>query len=324
MTEQEQTEQVKLELYKLTEQFVKKYQWQYYKQFKGDINDLVGDFYADFLSKKGRGSVKESLLDKYNPDVTSLAYLVKQSVIRKLIDKSRGDKGEVSYDQVKGPDDEDNTTAADYFGNKAGISSQNYGNLEFDYDDSTILQAKKLFKQLPDEDKYAKIIWFNDLKDELDSVVKSFFKKVFTPNSTMALLLDKGVAAVPEFEKWKEKQGSPWRMFGCFRSSMDSSSTGFGIKVCIKDPFPSTQARSTHPNAVRVFQQKKDYAKSLIDQSQIDKLTDFMKSIGWGPVTGFKTVTVKDPDGSTHKEQERTKPIHSLSKLVFYFERYEH
>ena len=40
---------------------------------------------------------EESLLDKWDPEVTILPYLVKVSVIRKLIDGSRTDKGELNY-----------------------------------------------------------------------------------------------------------------------------------------------------------------------------------------------------------------------------------
>lgn len=91
MTKQQQTEEVLVELYKLTLQFTRKYQPRYYYQFRGEIYDLAMEFYCEFLTLKGRGEVKESLLDKFNPEITTLPYLVKVSVTRKLIDKSRAD-----------------------------------------------------------------------------------------------------------------------------------------------------------------------------------------------------------------------------------------
>lgn len=100
MLKSEQTKEVKVHLYNLTHNFVYKYVHQYYKQYQGDLDDLVSDFYIQFLTPKARVKGKEqSLLDKYDDSITSLEYLVKVSVIRKLIDKSRSDKGRVSIDK---------------------------------------------------------------------------------------------------------------------------------------------------------------------------------------------------------------------------------
>lgn len=100
MLKSEQTKEVKIHLYNLTRNFVYKYIHQYYKQYQGDLDDLVSDFYIQFLTPKARIKGKEqSLLDKYDDSITSLEYLVKVSVIRKLIDRSRSDKGKVSIDK---------------------------------------------------------------------------------------------------------------------------------------------------------------------------------------------------------------------------------
>lgn len=85
-----QTEKLHLELYNLTRSFTKALVGRYYYQFRGDVNDLASEFFTQFITPKGRkGAVKESLLDKFNPETTSLAYLVKVCVTRKLIDQSR-------------------------------------------------------------------------------------------------------------------------------------------------------------------------------------------------------------------------------------------
>lgn len=90
MKKVEQTEEVKVNLYKLTDQFTKKLVHRYYKQYEGPIEDLVMEYYLDFLTPKSREKGKEeSLLDKYDESVTSLPYLVKVAVSRKLIDSSR-------------------------------------------------------------------------------------------------------------------------------------------------------------------------------------------------------------------------------------------
>ena len=102
MTKEQQTDQVKLRLYRLTEMFVKHYQPLLYYQFRGEQADLVSDFYTEFLTPKSRVKGKEqTLLDKFDDSITTLEYLVKVSVQRKLIDASRKDKGERSFDALK-------------------------------------------------------------------------------------------------------------------------------------------------------------------------------------------------------------------------------
>lgn len=84
---------LKLRLYNLTRQFVLKHSHHYYQQFHGDLQDLCQDFFIDFITPKCRpGGRKETLLDKYDSSVTSFEYLVKNAVIRKLIDRSRKDR----------------------------------------------------------------------------------------------------------------------------------------------------------------------------------------------------------------------------------------
>lgn len=84
---------LKLRLHNLTRQFVLKHSHHYYQQYHGDLQDLCQDFFIDFITPKCRpGGRKETLLDKYDSSVTSFEYLVKNAVIRKLIDRSRKDR----------------------------------------------------------------------------------------------------------------------------------------------------------------------------------------------------------------------------------------
>lgn len=90
MEKSQQTEKVIAELYKLTRQFTKALIPRYYYQYRGDPNDLASEFFVQFMTPKASGDrPKESLLDKFDASITSLPYLVKVSVIRKLIDQSR-------------------------------------------------------------------------------------------------------------------------------------------------------------------------------------------------------------------------------------------
>lgn len=92
MTKDEQTPELKIRLHNLTQNFVRAYWQKYYYQYRGDLYDLAMEFYCEFLTPKARkGKPKENLLDKFDPSITSLEYLVKVSVIRKLIDRSRAD-----------------------------------------------------------------------------------------------------------------------------------------------------------------------------------------------------------------------------------------
>lgn len=85
--------ELKSRMYELTKQFVLKHQSHYYKQFTGDPLDLASEFYIDFCTRKSRTPGQEqNLIDKYDYRVTSFEYLVKQAVIRKLIDCSRSDQ----------------------------------------------------------------------------------------------------------------------------------------------------------------------------------------------------------------------------------------
>lgn len=90
--ERSEQESLKVRLYSLTLMFTKAYKPKYYYQYRGDIEDLAADIYAEFLTPKGsKGKEKKTLLDKFDPSVTSIEYLTKICVVRKLIDRSRQD-----------------------------------------------------------------------------------------------------------------------------------------------------------------------------------------------------------------------------------------
>lgn len=88
MEKEQQTQTTIYKLYQLTHLFTKALQPKYYYQYRGSIHDLASEFFVQFETPKGRAK-KETLLDKYDPEVTSLEYLVKVCVTRKLIDQSR-------------------------------------------------------------------------------------------------------------------------------------------------------------------------------------------------------------------------------------------
>lgn len=89
MCKEEQTDKVVQELYNLTKMFVRALQPKYYYQYRGDLDDLASEFFIQFITPKARSGEKKTLLDKFDEQVTTLPYLVKVCVVRKLIDASR-------------------------------------------------------------------------------------------------------------------------------------------------------------------------------------------------------------------------------------------
>lgn len=173
MKKEEQTDEVKTELYKLTQQFVRKYWRDYYPQYQGDIDDIVVDLYAGFLTPKSRVKGKEeSLLDKYDPKVTSLPYLVKVAVQRGLIDAARKDKGEQHYEEKF--DEETGEVSLDYL--VAHLDTEPDIQIEdivFDEDD--IAELRDLYDELPK----SKQIQFKRSYGEVRNVIAPNFRALF-------------------------------------------------------------------------------------------------------------------------------------------------
>lgn len=148
MEKSKQTEEVYQELYKLTRIMTRALVRKYYYQFRGDVEDLAAEFFVQFITPKGRkGAPQESLLDKYDPATTSLAYLVKVCVIRKLIDQSRQHPYRVSsIDEILEA--------------KGDVALKNYHLVDGDEEQQSMIndsryrkQIMESFKDLPEEEK---------------------------------------------------------------------------------------------------------------------------------------------------------------------------
>jgi len=155
--------------------FVWKYHTRYYPHFKGDLDDLISDFFLEFLTPKSRVSGKEqSLLDKFDPKVTTLPYLVKVSVIRKLIDRERTDKKELNYTEKY--DETTGDLSLDFLVNKADTNETQLEDLEFL--DEEILELRNKFGELSPPAKRAFLKYYNEVRDVLPLNFKSLFKDV--------------------------------------------------------------------------------------------------------------------------------------------------
>ena len=179
MNKSEQTDEVKARLYKLTLNFVRKYQPRLYYQFRGEQEDLASEFYTQFLTAKSREKGKEaSLLDKYDSSVTSLEYLVKISVQRMLIDRSRADKykfksidhfvdefGDVIIKtfNLSTDDDEISVDELEFTPDFIELVRSKFYNLSFDAQKSLRMQVRECYNVLtPEFQKVFKFLVNND------------------------------------------------------------------------------------------------------------------------------------------------------------------
>lgn len=173
LSKEEQTDEVKVELFNLVKQFVYKYWRRYYVQYKGDLDDLVADYYIEFLTEKSKEEGKEeSLLDKFDPKVTSLAYLAKIAVIRKLIDDSRKDKGERNYAEKY--DEETGELSLDYLAHHLDDEDISVDDIVFDEED--ILELRDKFDSLSPEEQKHFLRVYSEVKDVLSPNFKALFE----------------------------------------------------------------------------------------------------------------------------------------------------
>lgn len=168
----DQTEEVKVRLFKLTQQFVRKYVSRYYKQYNGVVDDLVMDYYVEFLTPKSREIGKEaSLLDKFDENVTTLPYLVKVAVQRKLIDSSRTDKGEKNY--TADYDEETGDLSLDYISEHIDEPDIQIEDIQFS--DDQIAELRDMYDEMGEKEKKAFLDYYGEVKNTLSPNFKELF-----------------------------------------------------------------------------------------------------------------------------------------------------
>lgn len=194
MLKEEQTKEILLELYNLTLNLTIKYQPQYYYQYRGEIADLASEFYCEFLTPKGRGEKKESLLDKFDPSVTSLGYLTKVAVVRKLIDRSRADSVQVL--SINALVDE----YGDMINKAFNLSNEDFE--EFDYEDDEFFKKRVLrsFLHLDEFNRNAIYAKLYELSSKLCKILTPNFRYIHS--CPVQQVTDKTVVLyVPDYKK---------------------------------------------------------------------------------------------------------------------------
>lgn len=176
ISKEDQTDQLKYKVYTMVLPFVQKYQPRFYPQYRGDLKDLASQFYLDFMG--GSGGDKESLLDSYDPSVSSLPYYVKIAVQRALIDESRTDKGEVSYDAYWNDKFRNSRQlVVDFISGR--LNKDELTQLEdMEFDADFISEMKDRFQELSPEQKYKFERYYNQVKGVLSPNFQDLFSYV--------------------------------------------------------------------------------------------------------------------------------------------------
>lgn len=92
MEKELQTNVLREHMYDVINACVKKYQPMYYRQYVGELSDLVSDFYLDFTTVKvRRDGTEKSIFDFFDPNKGTFEMYIKSSTIHKLMDCARCD-----------------------------------------------------------------------------------------------------------------------------------------------------------------------------------------------------------------------------------------
>lgn len=190
-----QTDELNLELYRLTRIFTRALQPRYFYQYKGDTDDLASEFYLQFITPKARkGHPKESLLDKFDPNTTSLAYLVKVCVIRKLIDWSR--QNPQKYSSIDELMEANGDCIAKAF-RLVSEHSEEYSVLD---DSRFLVKVVKEFQKLDEDERNKLYVSIFDSQSTLSSVLQPTLR--FVRNCPIQQVTDKTVVLyIPEAKK---------------------------------------------------------------------------------------------------------------------------
>ena len=146
---------------------------------------------------------EESLLDKWDPEVTILPYLVKVSVIRKLIDGSRTDKGELNY--TEDYEEDSGKLSMDFLrGDLTEEEIEQIEDMEFDEEFVDTLVAKYHTLKCKGEKRLPSTI--KEVKNVLSPNFKNLFEKVALTSLLKGTII-KIEGEAPEFKVIRNTKG---------------------------------------------------------------------------------------------------------------------
>lgn len=206
-------ENLKARLYQLTHQFVFAHQFTYYKQFRGDLRDLVSDFYYEFLTPKSRKGPELTLIDRYDFTITSFEYYVKNAVIRKLIDQSRQNPFQLSIESLTA-EHGDSITRTFHL-----VSPED--SLDDNISEEQLALYRSRFSRMAEISRQAIISEFQISKNYLSPRLRDWFEDLIAttpaipiPRPSLSGLYRRPVAASPSYKDVDEDLDSLLKLIG--------------------------------------------------------------------------------------------------------------
>lgn len=181
-----QSDAFKQEIYEDIQSFVYKYHTRYYPHYKGELSDLVVEFYADFMRpKKHRNGEVYSEMDRFEPDKLGgsdwtaddskkLAAYIQRFVWHRLIDRERTDKREVNYSETY--NEETGDLSLDYLAKL--IDEQDPGIDELVFTPKLVSQAKEAYANMPNDKKKEFLKLYESLKSTLPENMSTLLSEV--------------------------------------------------------------------------------------------------------------------------------------------------
>lgn len=204
---EQQTEAFKMEIFEDIRLFVLKYQRRYYPAYKGELDDLVVDYYTEFTRpKKHRNGEVFSEMDRFQyeklggenwtaDNSKKLAAYIQRFVMGRLIDSARKDKGEKNYSERY--NEETGELSVDFLAKLAAERDPQLEDIEITPE--LILVARDAYDEMPADKKREFLEIYEDENTDIPENLKKFFKDIvgsdtlesFMSNSSTGPMADK-------------------------------------------------------------------------------------------------------------------------------------
>ena len=204
---EQQTEAFKMEIFEDIRLFVLKYQRRYYPAYKGDLDDLIVDYYTEFTRpKKHRNGEVFSEMDRFQyeklggenwtaDNSKKLAAYIQRFVMGRLIDSARKDKGEKNYSERY--KEETGELSVDFLAKLAAERDPQLEDIEITPE--LILIARDAYDEMPADKKREFLEIYEDENTDIPENLKKFFKDIvgsdtlesFMNNSSTGPMADK-------------------------------------------------------------------------------------------------------------------------------------
>ena len=183
---EQQTEAFKKEIFEDIRLFVLKYQKHYYPAYKGELDDLIVDYYTEFTRpKKHRNGETFSEMDRFEyeklggenwtaDDSKKLAAYIQRFVMGRLIDSARKDKGEKNYSERY--NEETGELSVDFLAKLAAERDPQIEEIEVTPE--MILEARDRYDEMDDKKKQEFLELYHEIKNTISPNLRPLFKDI--------------------------------------------------------------------------------------------------------------------------------------------------